>query len=504
MPASGHSPRHSRHSRTSSYDNAKRSPDRIARTSPKRPRRPRRSGWLAVVATAATVLGTATAALHAAGHPASTAAFAAANCAAPELSADSSGETPLGVNVTSTSQLTTATAEFGHLPVIRTYYTGMPDPNAWTTGSPGLNDSAVVVSFRSLPSTVLSGADDAALAHFFDTAPTGHPIYYSYYHEPEPLISSGQFTVDQYKAAWTHIVAIADAAHNPDLRSTLILMSWDLNPASGLNWKDFLPSGNVISTMGWDAYPAGTVENKNPQPTSPADFMGPEVAASKSVGLPFGFAEFALGTAQDRPQWLAEVASYLQSSGALFGTLFNSVGFPWMELNDSASVQSWRAAVTQSQTGGPVATPPTQPPTSQPPAPTPTASAPDPAPSTPAPSASPTTTTPAPAPPAGGPQITGTQVSPAAFAPTGANHVRIMFKLGSAANVAICVLNRQGTAVVRELDKSDPAGWASTWYFGYQTSGGLLSPGTYPVVIVAADATGTSTTRTSLTIAAPQ
>ena len=82
--------------------------------------------------------------------------------------------------------------------------------------------------------------------------------------------------------------------------------------------------------------------DQDPQPTPPAQFMAPDVAASRSVGLPFGFAEFALGTSADRPPWLYEVASYLQSSGALFGTLFDASGFPWMVLNDCASIQAWR------------------------------------------------------------------------------------------------------------------------------------------------------------------
>jgi len=254
-------------------------------------------------------------------------------------------DTLLGVNATSPSQLSKDTSEFGHLPILRVYYTGMPDPDLWTTGVQGINHSAAVVSFRSPPSTVLSGADDAALARFFDSAPTSYPIYYSYYHEPELLVEAGTFTVAQYKAAWAHIAAIANAAHNPYLKSTLILMSWDLNPSSGINWKDYLPAGTVISVLGWDAYPAGTVHDADPQPTPPADFMGAAEAASRQVGLPFGFAEFALGTRANRPQWLAEVASYLRSTGALFGTLFDSTGFPWMELTDSPSIQAWRAAL---------------------------------------------------------------------------------------------------------------------------------------------------------------
>jgi hypothetical protein len=486
MPRSRHLPRHS--GRSSSLRGRSRPPKR---------REPRRYGWFAATAALALLVGTGAAAVHAAGNPAATAAFSGANCSAvPKLAADSSTVTPLGVNATSTGQLTTATSEFGHMPIIRVYYTGLPDPRAWTTGAPGINKSAAVVSFRVPPTTILSGADDAALSHFFDTAPTGHPIYYSYYHEPEPFITDGSFTIAQYKAAWTHIVAIADAAHNPYLKSTLILMAWDLDSRSGFNFKDFLPSGNVISTLGWDAYPAGTVHNQNPQPTTPADFMGPEVAASRSVGLPFGFAEFALGTQAGRPGWLAEVARYLQSSGARFGTLFNSVGFPWMELNDSGSVQAWRSAVAQSSLDTPVSGPVASPSPSSAPTPTPRPSTPVPTPSgtgtsAPAPTAAPT-----------GPVITEPTVSPATFAPTGANHVRILFKLSQRADIAICILSSQGT-VLRQLDRPDqPAGWSSSWYFGHGSGGNLLPAGRYPVLIVASNSAGSTTAETELTITA--
>jgi hypothetical protein len=444
-------------------------------------------GWFALVATLVLV---AVAITRSDGNHAAVAALSKRSCsAAPRPAADSSATTLLGVNATSPGQLTTATSEFGHLPILRVYYTGMPDPDAWTTGVQAINKSAVVLSFRVPPATILSGRDDAALSHFFDTAPTGHPIYYSYYHEPEPFVTGGQFTLSEYKAAWTHIVAIADAAHNPYLKSTLILMAWDLDSRSGINFKDFLPPGNVISTLGWDAYPAGTVHDQKPQPTSPTDFMGPEVAASKSVGLPFGFAEFALGTQAGRPGWLAEVANYLQSSGALFGTLFNSTGFPWMELNDTASIQAWRNAVDHSALGAPVPAPQASPSRSAPASPTPTAAP---------------TGKPMPTPTAAQTSLVITEpaVSPVTFAPTGANHVRILFKLSHAANISICVLDSQG-AVVRKMDRADqPAGWSSIWYFGHDERGNLLPAGRYPVLIVASDAEGSTTAETTLTIAA--
>lgn len=358
MPASRYAPRHCACSPTGPI---------TSRGVPNRQMQPRRRPnargrtYRTAAGLVVLVLAAAAALLHDRVVTADNAALDTSNCAtALRLAANTGTDTLLGVNATSPSELSSATAEFGHLPILRVYYTGMPDPSLWTSGVQGLNHSAVVVSFRSPPATVLSGADDAALAKFFDTAPTGYPIYYSYYHEPELLVQAGTFTVAQYKAAWAHIAAIADGADNPYLKATLILMSWDLDPSSGINWQDYLPGGGVINVLGWDAYPAGTVHDSNPQPTPPADFMGAAEAASRSVGLPYGFAEFALGTDVDRPQWLAEVASYLRDSGALFGTLFDSTGFPWMELTDTPSIEAWRAAIADSV--GPAAPQPTSPP----------------------------------------------------------------------------------------------------------------------------------------------
>jgi hypothetical protein len=318
-------------------------------TSSRRRRRAAFCGSLALAA--AFSLITAMAATRAINNRGDSAAFSSLNCSSARLTADdSAAATLLGSNVSGVSGLTTATAQFGHMPVIRAYYKGIPGASQWSTGVLGRNASAVVVSFRPPPAEILSGADDAALAHFFGAAPTGHPIYYSYYHEPEAPIKEGQFTFAQYKAAWVHIVAIADKAHNPDLHSTLILQHQDADPGDQYNFRNYLPPGGIISTLGWDAYPVGTSDG-HPQPTPPAQFMGPAVAASKSLGLPFGFAEFALGTQTDRPQWLAEVANYIQSSGALFGTLFDASGFPLTVLHDSGSIQAWRTAVARSADG---------------------------------------------------------------------------------------------------------------------------------------------------------
>lgn len=420
-----------------------------------------------------------------------TTAFSAQGCSsAPRLAADASFTTPLGVNASGLGQLATATEVFGHMPVIRVYYaTAIPGPQEWSTGVLGRSNSSVVLSFDPAPSDIISGADDAALAQFFDAAPTGHAIYYSYYAEPESYIRKGQFTLAQYKQAWAHIVAIADAAHNPDLHSTLILQGQDAFPGDEYNFRNYLPAGGIIAALGWDAYPDGTVEDQNPQPTPPAQFMGPDVAASRSVGLPFGFAEFALGTQNDRPQWLAEVANYLTSNGALFGTLFDAAGFPWMVLNDSASIQAWRSAVAQSASRHALNPP------SAPSKPVPTSaksSRPTPVPVR---SASPT-----PSPGVHGLVITGLTITPRKLWANGRNHVRIKFWLSQAAHVSICVFNGQGT-VVRQVNRPDsPTGWAARSYYGYSQHLRLLPAGHYEIMVIANNGTASATAYRQLTL----
>jgi hypothetical protein len=373
------------------------------------------------------------------------------------------------------------TSEFGHMAIVRTYYPGLPSANAWTTGLPAANKSAVIVSFKAEPKAILSGQDDAALSHFFDTAPTGNPIYWSYFHEPEGNIADGEFTLADYKAAWAHVVSLANAAHNADLHSTLILGGYDFSPSAHRSWKDYLPGGGIISTLGWDAYPPGSAKNQNPVAAAPDTFMAQEIAAAKSVGLPYGFAEFGLSTPTGRSAWLTDVGNYLMHSGAVFATYWNgNAQYPTLKLTDAASIAVWKGFVSQSGSSTPG------------PAPAPATSAP----ATPAPSPTETATSPS----SDNPAVSGLALSPAAFAAQPQQHTTIAFSLNQASDVTVLVLDQAGT-VVRTLARPALAPGSHTIrYYGFNGAGHRVPTGQYQILVVASNANGSGTAESSLEI----
>jgi hypothetical protein len=392
-----------------------------------------------------------------------------------QLSATSGSVPLLGSSVLSAPDLHTDTGKFGRMPIVRVYYPGLPSSNAWTSGLAAANHSAVIVSFKALPKTILSGADDAALRHFFNTAPRSHPIYWTYYHEPEDNIASGQFTAAGFKAAWAHIVKLARAAHNPALHSTLILMSWDLVKASHRNWRNYLPGGGIISVLGWDAYPVGSATNVHPQLTPPGGFLGPAIAASKSVNLPYGFPEFGLSTPRGRPGWLKSVGKYIMHSGALFASYFDgNQQYPTLRLTDTASIKVWRGFVAASRNGDPTPAPP--------PSPTPT----------PSPSQSGTASS--------GVAVTRLALSPASVSATAENDAMLTFKLSQQANVTVCVLNANGQVMRTVARPAAAAGSVTIKYLIHKRANHGLAAGRYTVLIVASNTHGSATAAVPLTV----
>jgi len=241
--------------------------------------------------------------------------------------------------------LKTADARFSRLDVVRVFE---PDlPGDWD-GRLGEIERPFAYSFRARPAAVLAGIYDRDFLRWFRQAPTRWPIWWTYFHEPEDDIARGEFSAAKYRAAWQHINEIAADVDNANLRPTLNLMCWTLNPGSGRTFSDYYP-GNFIKVLSWDCY------NTSSEATAykPAgEIFDRAVQKSKALGKGFAISEFGsrLLPGDDgsrRAEWLASVARYAASKDAVFVTYWDAV-IPAgnFKLRDVPSIRLWRQVVS--------------------------------------------------------------------------------------------------------------------------------------------------------------
>ena len=239
--------------------------------------------------------------------------------------------------------------EFGSMPVDRVYYPGLPKP--WPGNAGYGNGQAVFVSFKVDPAQVLTGAYDATLTSWFETAPRAKDVYWTYYHEPEDNIEAGAFTAAQYRAAWQRISSLALRANNPRLHATLILMCYTLTPASGRSFADYYPGDAYIDVLAWDCYNQVWAKGQYIAPST--QFAG-VLNESAATGKPFAVTEFgsqvAVGdtTGAGRAAWLRASAAYLSSVGAVAVTYFDSPVDNDYRLLDANSLAAWASVVASS------------------------------------------------------------------------------------------------------------------------------------------------------------
>lgn len=286
-----------------------------------------------------------------AGHRGPQAQLAAKACLAPVPPAQ---RTRFGVYLSASPTLAAdrkrEEKRFGAMTVMRLFDPSVPPSNAWERRTKQLRGMQIATSFRMPPSRVLAGKYDAALRHFFKTAPRDRAIYWTYYHEPEPDILAGKFTAAQYRDAFRHIGAIAGSLCRSNLYPTLILTGWTADPASGRDWTTYYPGDTYISVLGWDPY--NQAVGVPARYRTPEEVFGDVVRISTGAGKPWAVTE--TGTARTkadksgrgRARWLTSIGSYLLDRDALFVTYFQSVSTADFELRDRPSVRAYRRLVS--------------------------------------------------------------------------------------------------------------------------------------------------------------
>jgi hypothetical protein len=236
---------------------------------------------------------------------------------------------------------------YGGMEVVRVFYPGLP--SGWP-GRAGEVGGDIVVSFKAPPTEVLSGKHDALFANWFNNAPRDREIWWAYFHEPEDDVEAGHFTAQQWRDAYRRIAGFANAANNPRLHNTVILMCWTVNPRSGRDVNNYFPGADVVETMGWDCYNSAADSGGF---LKPEDMYSKAVAASREFGVGYGIAETGSKLPANDPdgtrraEWLGTIGQWLEQNDAEFVTYFDSIVGGEFRLLDSKSRTAWHDVVTR-------------------------------------------------------------------------------------------------------------------------------------------------------------
>jgi hypothetical protein len=245
------------------------------------------------------------------------------------------------------SALARSDKNYGRMDVTRVFYPGLPA--AWP-GTAGVSGRHVVVSFKAVPKDVLAGKHDAALKKWFKTAPTNRDVDWIYFHEPENDIEAGAFTATDYRNAFRRIAGFAKQAKNPRLKATVNLMCWTYNKNSQRSWKDYYPGGDVVDVMAFDCYNTSAKSGKY---VDPAKIYGAAIANARALGKPFGIAETGSTVvtadtgAKGRAAWLDKAATYLSAQNARFVTYFDCTVGGEYRLLDKGSQTIWKKHIAK-------------------------------------------------------------------------------------------------------------------------------------------------------------
>lgn len=268
-----------------------------------------------------------------------------------------------GYNPHTDAYFSTLSTAFGGMKAVRDYDNGSGiTPYLKTYQAEDVaHNVASSFSFKYLPSEVLAGQHDAEIKSFFQGIQDGHPVYWTYWHEPDDeIFKTHTFTATDYRNAWAHIRAIADGvkATRPNLKifATLIIMEYSMTanvapsrPLTGSN--GMYPGDNVIDVFGVDAYNGAADKG---QVVDVATQFKPVIDFAQQHGKPWAIGEIGscpvAGNPNGRATYLSNALSYWKSRQytPVFVTYFN-VDWPVCDYrmeNDPAASKVWKTAMT--------------------------------------------------------------------------------------------------------------------------------------------------------------
>jgi hypothetical protein len=147
--------------------------------------------------------------------------------------------------------------EVGPLAIRRSYASGLVTyfPSTVAGIDPGKRVS--LFSFKANWSEMAAGQHDADVRNLVNSIPAGHLTYLCWFHEPE-----NDGTAASFVPAFRRFASVVKALGKPQVKVTLILMTWTWEAASGRNPNDWWPGAEYLDAVGLDGYNSYNGTNK--------------------------------------------------------------------------------------------------------------------------------------------------------------------------------------------------------------------------------------------------
>ena len=266
-------------------------------------------------------------------------------------------------NPHSATRLEQLAGEWGGMQVTRSYDGGSGVKPFLNTYQPMdvAHNAASAYSFKYSPSEVTAGTHDAEVRSFFQGIADNHPVYWTYWHEPDDeIFKNHTFTATAYRDAWAHLRAIHDSVKQArgaamQTFATFICMEYSMRPniapsrpLTGSN--GMYPGDAVIDVFGVDSYNAAAPGGV----TDAATQFGKVIDFAQQHGKPWAIGELGsidvTGTANGRATYLKNAISYWKSRGsepayvAYFDLVYGGNDYTFDD--DAAATKVWHDAVT--------------------------------------------------------------------------------------------------------------------------------------------------------------
>jgi len=233
----------------------------------------------------------------------------------------------------------------GPLGCRRSYSSGLVTNFLSTVAAIDAGKRASVFSFKTDWTMMALGQHSNDVWNLVQSIPAGHLAYLCWFHEPENDGSAAAFV-----PAFQQFSRAVRAANRPNVKVTLILMTWTWNPASGRNPADWWPGAEYVDAVGLDGYNPYDPAVANSKWKTFSTIFETAVDWMRGRGVKeVGVAEFGCkertGDVNAKANWLLDAAGWADAQRLSFVCYFDS------DVGDSAGAGWWlRTSTNATQT----------------------------------------------------------------------------------------------------------------------------------------------------------